>query len=72
MIRFDTDVKPLFRAEDRKSMAFAFDLWDCADVRKWASPILERVAEGTMPCDVPWDSKRIETLRGWAQGGFQP
>ena len=46
-----TDVKPLFRERDQRSMAFMFDLWDFDEVSEHADDILERVRDGSMPCD---------------------
>ncbi len=67
---FETDIKPLFREEDRASMDFAFDLWSYDDVKTNAPLILERVEDGTMPCDEAWDENRIQTLRDWIESGF--
>jgi hypothetical protein len=58
-------VKPLFREEDRSSMDFAFDLWSYDDVKANASLILERVEDGTMPCDEPWHEDKVQVLRSW-------
>ncbi len=33
---FARDIQPLFRESDRRSMEFAFDLWDYQDVRTHA------------------------------------
>jgi len=66
---FETDIKPLFREEDRDAMKWAFDLWSESDVRAHASSILERLDDGTMPCDGEWPAERIERFRGWAHAG---
>ena len=71
-VSFATHVKPLFREHDRKSMAFAFDLWSQADVQAHAAGILERLRNGTMPCDGAWPEEKIEVFRRWAESGFQP
>lgn len=67
---FATDIKPLFRDEDRASMDFAFDLWSYDDVKTNAALILERVEDGSMPCDGAWADDKIQTLRGWIAAGF--
>ncbi len=50
-ISFEKDVKPLFREGDRRSMKWAFDLWSHDDVARNTDAILERLRDGTMPCD---------------------
>lgn len=69
---FAADIKPLFREDDRASMDFAFDLWSYDDVRANATLILERVEDGTMPCDEAWGEDKIESLRAWIGAGFPP
>ena len=69
---FADDVKPLFREEDRASMDFAFDLWSYDDVKTHASLILERVEDGTMPCDETWDDDKLQTLRDWIAAKCPP
>lgn len=69
---FAANIKPLFREDDRASMDFAFDLWSYDDVKANAALILERVEDGTMPCDAPWGEDKIETLREWIGAEFPP
>jgi hypothetical protein len=71
-ISFNEHVKPLFREHDRDSMSFAFDLWSYEDVSAYADDILERLREGTMPCDGEWPPERIKILEQWVQSGKQP
>ena len=71
-VSFAAHVKPLFREHDRKSMTFAFDLWSPADVQAHAAGILERLVNGTMPCDGGWPQDKIEVFRRWTESGFQP
>jgi hypothetical protein len=71
-MRFEIDIKPMFREFDRKTMLFAFDLWSCADVKANAAKILVRLGEGSMPCDEPWDTKKLEILREWVEAGCSP
>ncbi len=46
-------------------MDFAFDLWSYDDVKANAALILERVQDGTMPCDEAWSEDKIELFRTW-------
>jgi truncated hemoglobin YjbI len=71
-VSFAAHVKPLFREHDRKSMAFALDLWSQADVQAHAAGILERLRDGTMPCDGAWPQEKIDVFRRWTESGFQP
>jgi hypothetical protein len=69
---FAADIQPLFRDEDRAAMDFAFDLWSYEDVTANAALILERLEEGTMPCDEPWSAERIAAFRAWIAAGCPP
>ena len=71
-VSFETHIKPLFREHDRKSMTFAFDLWSYDDVRAHAAEILQRLSNGSMPCDGAWPAERVEVFRRWTESGFQP
>ena len=71
-VSFAANIKPLFREHDRKSMEFAFDLWSQADVQAHAAEILERLSDGTMPCDGAWPPEKIEVFRRWTESGCQP
>jgi truncated hemoglobin YjbI/CDGSH-type Zn-finger protein len=64
-VRFEKHIKPLFRARDRNSMQFAFDLWAHDDVTRHADAILERLRNGTMPCDGAWPADRIDVFQRW-------
>jgi len=68
-IRFERDVKPLFRKGDRDAMSWAFDLWSHDDVSEHADAILAAVENGSMPCDDLWDAEQIDTFRRWKNGG---
>jgi hypothetical protein len=63
------DIKPLFRQGDRDSMDFAFDLWDYADVSRHADAILERLEDGSMPCDSVWPDEQVALFRRWVEAG---
>ena len=71
-VSFAAHIKPLFREHDRKSMTFAFDLWSQADVQAHAAGILERLRNGTMPCDGAWPEEKIEVFRRWTESRCQP
>jgi len=68
---FERDIGPFFRTEDIESMLFAFDLRSHDDVRENAEEILERLEDGSMPCDGAWPQTQIERFRGWIAGGMQ-
>jgi hypothetical protein len=72
---FAADIRPLFRdSPDRDSMlAIAgFDLHRFEDVRDHADLILERLADGSMPCDGSWPPDRIASFRKWIDDGQRP
>jgi len=71
-VSFADHIKPLFREDDRRSMRFAFDLWDYADVVANHQPILERLEAGTMPCDGAWPAARVAVFRRWVETGTLP
>ncbi|HEY0756602.1 MAG TPA: hypothetical protein VGD98_21800 [Ktedonobacteraceae bacterium] len=66
---FAQDIKPLFRADDRDAMEYIFDLWNYDDVRDQANNILERLEDGSMPCDGEWPQAQIELFRSWITAG---
>jgi CDGSH-type Zn-finger protein len=68
-VSFDRHIKTLFRARDRQSMKFAFDLWSYTDVKAHAAAILDQVAAGTMPCDEAWPPEQVDTFRRWMDLG---
>lgn len=67
---FERDIKPLFREDDREAMDFVFDLWDYNDVRNQAENILERLEDGSMPCDSEWPPEQIDLFRRWIDAGM--
>jgi hypothetical protein len=71
-VSFEANIKPLFREHDRQSMSFAFDLWSRDDVQTNAAEILDRLADGTMPCDGAWPAERITVFRRWTESGCRP
>ncbi len=68
-VSFAQDIKPLFREMDRDSMTFAFDLWDVDDVRSNAEAILDRLRDGSMPCDDGWSADEVERFTRWIATG---
>ena len=64
-VGFERDIRPLFREEDRESMEFAFDLWSYEDVVENRELILERLRDGTMPCDGPWPEEHVSIFQDW-------
>lgn len=67
---FAHDIQPLFRDDDRFAMNFVFDLWDYQDVCTHAENILERIEDGSMPCDIAWSEEQIDLLRRWIATGM--
>jgi len=45
-VRFEHDIKPLFRERDQQSMKSHFDLWAYTDVSLHADAILARLRDG--------------------------
>ena len=70
-LSFEAHIKPLFREGDRRSMNFAFDLWSYDDVSSRSAGILERLEDGTMPCDDPWPAQQIQLFRRWTETGMR-
>jgi truncated hemoglobin YjbI/uncharacterized Fe-S cluster protein YjdI/CDGSH-type Zn-finger protein len=68
-VRFEKHIQPLFRARDRQSMTFVFDLWAYDDVRTHADAILTRLSNGSMPCDGAWPAEQVEVFRRWMNTG---
>lgn len=68
-ISFEQHIKPLFREGDRDSMEWAFDLWSHDDVARNSGAVLERLRNGTMPCDGAWPEERIALFQDWVEAG---
>jgi CDGSH-type Zn-finger protein/truncated hemoglobin YjbI len=71
-LRFEPHVRSLFRERDRQSMRFAFDLSSHADVSQHAEAILDRVRNGTMPCDRAWPTEMVDAFARWIAAGKPP
>jgi hypothetical protein len=69
---FAQDIKPLFRESDRDAMTFAFDLWDYNDVSANSKEILERLEDGSMPCDREWPTEQVDLFRRWIDDAMLP
>lgn len=71
-LSFERDVRPLFRERDRGSMLDVanFDLWLRDDVAEHSQAILERLENGSMPCDQSWPAERIAVFRRWMDAGM--
>jgi hypothetical protein len=71
-VGFETEIRPLFREQDRLEMEFVFDLWSYDSVREEAPNILDRLEDGTMPCDAPWPEAQTQLFRDWIESGCAP
>jgi hypothetical protein len=69
-VHYETDIRPLFRDSDIRSMEFAFDLGSYDDVRDNARAILSRLKAGDMPCDAGWPSAQVDLFERWVQSGM--
>jgi hypothetical protein len=69
---FENDVKPLFRERDRAAMLSVaeFDLWARPDVAEHSREILERLEDGSMPCDQAWPAEQVVLFRQWVDAGM--
>jgi hypothetical protein len=68
-VSFEADIRPLFRETDRESMLDSFDLWDRDAVAENADAILERLRDGSMPCDGAWPDDQVDRLAAWVAQG---
>jgi CDGSH-type Zn-finger protein len=71
VVHFKEHIKPLFRAMDRQSMKWAFDLWVYKDTAEHAEAIFQRLQNGSMPCDGAWPTEKLETFKRWIDTGKQ-
>jgi hypothetical protein len=53
-------------------MLKAFDLWSRNDVQVHQDAILQRLRDGTMPCDGAWPPERIALFQHWTASGSAP
>jgi hypothetical protein len=50
-------------------MLESFDLWDRGAVAENADAILERLRDGSMPCDGAWSDDQVDRLAAWVAQG---
>jgi hypothetical protein len=70
-VSYEQDIKPLFRPEDKESMAWAFDLLSYDEVKEHATAILDRLREGSMPCDGEWPDEHVSRFQQWIETGMR-
>jgi hypothetical protein len=68
---FARDIRPLFRDKDIEEMRFAFDLDQYDHVKANAAAILDRLSDGSMPCDGVWSTGQIELFGRWMREGYE-
>jgi hypothetical protein len=71
-VSFERDVRPMFREKDRDSMLKHFDLWSNGDVQAHQDAILERLRNGTMPCNGAWPPDHVAVFQRWIASGAAP
>jgi hypothetical protein len=71
-VRFEQQIKPLFRDKDRQSMLSRFDLWSYDSVSAHADAIAGRLRSGSMPCDGAWPEPQIGLFQRWIDTGKLP
>jgi hypothetical protein len=64
------EIRLLFRPMDVESMEPFFDLSSYDDVRTYATEIVSRLEDGTMPCDEPWPDEQVQLFRDWMDAGM--
>jgi hypothetical protein len=69
-VGFEHDIRPLFREKDVQSMSRAFDLSSYDDVKAHAGKILDKLADGSMPCDGAWPADQVTLFREWVNAGY--
>jgi hypothetical protein len=68
-VGFEHDIRALFREKDIEAMSAKFDLSAYGDVRANSADILEKLADGSMPCDGAWPEAQVELFRKWVDSG---
>jgi CDGSH-type Zn-finger protein/truncated hemoglobin YjbI len=71
-VGYEKHVRTFFRHRDRQSMKFAFDLWSYDDVKEHAHAVLDRLRDGSMPCDGAWPAERVDAFERWIATGTLP
>jgi hypothetical protein len=73
LLRFATDIRPLFRDTDVDAMqALGLDLSSYDQVKARASEIYDRLEDGSMPCDEAWPAEDLALFRRWIDEGTLP
>jgi hypothetical protein len=73
MLGYTKDIRPLFRSTDVDAMKpRGLDLSSYAEVRASADDILNRLQDGSMPCDGRWQPTAIDTFKQWIADGKLP
>ena len=47
-----------------------FDLWKRDDVAEYSQDILNRLDDGSMPCDQAWPDEQVAIFRRWVEAGM--
>ena len=71
-VRFEPQIKTLFRDKDRQAMLSRFDLWSYDSVSAHAAAIAGQLRSGRMPCDGSWPEPQIELFQRWIDTGKLP
>ena len=71
IVTFEAGIKPLFRPMDYVSMAWAFDLSSYEEVKDHAAAILDRLRDGSTPCDSEWPEEQVEQFQRRTETGTQ-
>lgn len=71
-VSFERDIRPMFREKDHESMLKHIDLWSYRDVQAHQDAILERLRNGTMPCDGAWPPEQVAVFQRWIASGSAP
>lgn len=72
-VSYASQIRPLFRDSDVSSMqTFGLDLSSYEEVKVQASQILERLLDGSMPCDGAWPAERVALFKLWMDEGMLP
>jgi hypothetical protein len=71
-VSFGRDIRPMFREKDHDSMLGHIDLWSYSDVQAHQDAILERLRNGTMPCDGAWPPGQVGVFQRWIASGSAP
>ena len=67
-VSFAAHIKPMFQRQGSQ-WRLHLDLWSYDDVRAHAAGILDRLGNGTMPCDGAWPDAQIGVPLRWSETG---